>query len=103
MGSLIRELGLGERGESSGYDHEIGLDDWDEYERVSSGFIEVTFEVSASEAAHLLLSDSNRADEIRTGAEDGKVFEHVVRVLSRDGSRHSLQAQTWARRYRLLG
>jgi SAM-dependent methyltransferase len=100
LGDLLETLGFRFSEDGSAYDHNVGLSDWSELKLQDYATERQTLTVNPKEAAHLLLSDSNRYDAIQKVLGETDLFDVVLARFS-GTELVNVEVRTWWKRYHL--
>ena len=98
---LMKRLGISVSIEQSEYDFDINISDWSEFETVAADSERMNIEVSKENAAHVLLSNSFRYDQIQRAIGSQNVFETLVSRLEHHKGSIYLEADVWSKRYQM--
>ncbi len=91
--------------QASSYDYHANLSGWSEFEVVTLGVEQIPLELSGTELAHLLLSDSNRYEALLAVFSNAHVFDSLTDALGEcEGEGNGqVQARTYFTRYCVRG
>lgn len=84
----------------SSYSHDIGLNDWKEFNEFTNISTEISLKVTTEQLAHILLSDSSRYDALSTKYSHLTVFEPLFAELDQLNI-STIPAKIWAKRYQI--
>ncbi len=101
MGPLLKRLPVGSESIPSHYNHADNLDDVGQLEALGNQTQRVSFSVSATEAAHLVLSSDRRFRRLSDHCAGADPLGYVESQLSAPTVDIAMEAKTWSALYRV--
>ncbi len=97
--SLAARMGLNCRSTPSDYNFMENLSDWPEFAGEGTNIDRISLDLSAQEAAHLLLADSARYTAYQDLFHNADPFDQLTEQLLRENRRFGLEAEIYFSRY----
>lgn len=101
LNDALRQYGIGSQVPGTDYDHNVNFSDCADFLEITAGHEQVSLEVSATELAHILLSNSHRYEEFarKYGASDP--FPALTNELETTKKKHMLEASIYFSKYQI--
>ncbi|HEV2121800.1 MAG TPA: class I SAM-dependent methyltransferase [Chloroflexota bacterium] len=100
---VLQRFGVEPQAQNSAYDHQANVSEIAGFELLDVGSGRVRLTLTASELAHLLLSDSNRFDRFAEGFGVPDPFPKLRSELDQDNAERRLEADIYYSKHRVIG
>lgn len=101
LNSALQQYGIGSQDPGADYDHNENFSDCAGFQEITVGYEQVSLEVSATEFAHILLSNSHRYEAFARRYEASDPFPALRNELGATNKKHILEANIYFSKYRL--